>query len=153
MVKQANYIFSGELSVRCVTTEKGKKMYCLTDIARCIGYKAPEKYALRVQMEKVKMPVRWQTGIRTGTSKMYCATAENIFDSQAGIVIPDKFKRWLTQIDKMETIQPETEVKRGLIELDEDKPLRDMLDSIMTACYELQEELDKRKKKKTFVVR
>ena len=151
--KQSNDIFSGELSVRSITTEKGKKMYCLTDVARCIGYKAPEKYAARLQIEKTKMPVRWQTGIRTGTTKMYCATAENIIDSQAGIVMSDKFKKWLAQIDKSEMKQSTIEAQSGLVELDEDKPLRDMLDNIMTACYELQDELNKRKEVKVFVIR
>lgn len=96
---QTTHQYREEMQLRSVLMDNGERYYVLADIAKCLGYKAPDKFAMRCPFKKVKVEARWKTGIRCGTSYMWAVNYENYLVLAKTFEFPKEMTEFLRSIE------------------------------------------------------
>lgn len=159
-MKQDTKTYENEKIVRVVTKDNGEIRFCLSDLAKCAGYKAPDKFCARCEIKGERLTVSWKRKTKgTGRAQMLCVSAEEYFAIAKKYSFPDQLTSWITEISKLDQpVQPREatrsdviyEIANDDIETDLDMML-EMLNNLTYACLELRREIERAKKKVVYV--
>ena len=105
-MKQTTHTYRQEAEIRSIIKNNGERVYLLNDIASCVGYKAPRKFAERARFDKEKVEVRWKSGIRNGRSQMWAVNYENYIRIAIAYQFPKELTEFITNIEDS-TAKPE----------------------------------------------
>ncbi len=88
--------YDGKFSFRTAAAN-GSNFVALADLAKCCGYKAGGKFAIRTNVPKVKMDVRHIDGRTVGrVSPMWFLSVDDAVQFVKERALDDGFKRWFT---------------------------------------------------------
>ena len=157
-MKQEIKKYSDEKTVRIVQKDDATKKFCLIDIARCVGYKAPSKFATRCIPNGERLPVKWKHGNRAGHAKMYCVSIDEYMEIAERYMFPKDFTNWILSQSKGEKSIMENFDKKLIKNNHEDIEtsygmLIDMLNNMMYACLELKKEIELMKTKEVYTIK
>lgn len=137
-MKQEIFKFQDEKQVRAVYTNDGTLMYCLSDIAYCLGNKSPTAFASKNNIGGVKMYVKWHSGSKSGKSLVHVSSYENL------MILADKYKwsdslvLWIKEIERVHQSNRKQPIESSNIDFD---TLNKMMDNVVYACLDLRKKI------------
>lgn len=106
------YIISQEdmFSFR-VAVQGAKTLLCVTDLARCCGFKAPEKVATRLDCYKVKLDTKIQNGARSLNVAMWYIGVDDAVAFVKERSVRESFTKWFLKdaVTELEDLAPSIE--------------------------------------------
>lgn len=75
----------------------GRPYLCVTDIAKCCGYKAPGKVAARTGFDMVKLDTHLRSGGKSLTVAMWYMTLDDAIEFVKEKSMKESFSRWFLQ--------------------------------------------------------
>lgn len=136
-MNQEIFKFQEEKTVRATYNNDGILMYCLSDIAYCLGNKNPTKFASDNNISKIKMDIKWQSGSKTGKSKMHVLPYRSLLILADKYQWSETFMNWLRDIEKAHQVNNNPTIKED-IDFD---ALNEMMDTIVYACLDLRKKI------------